>query len=461
MNLNNFTTEPISKLFFRYLVPSICGTMVTSIYVLADTIIIGKGIGTDAMAALNIALPVYNLFFGTGLLFGVGGSVMMSICRGHGEHSKGNAYFSLSFLLNVLACIIYMIICNTFTKEIALFLGATDVTLPYVMDYLPYITWSLPVFAFSSFLQTFIRNDGAPKLAMTAVVSGGIFNVIFDYILVYPCQMGMAGAAIATVCGSILTVLILLIHFFGKHNHLHFCFSEIRSSFGSDIFKSGFASFLIDLSSGIVIFFFNQQLLRYQGDLGVSVYGIISNTAIVVTCLSNGICQAAQPIISTNFGAGFQERIDHVRKLGLRTALFICAIPTLLGLTVPNLFTYIFLNPDSQVLALAPAAVRLYFIGFLITGVNMFLIGYFQSTIRPIYALTLCLMRGCVLSIIFVKILPIFLGLNGIWISVPLAELFTLLTGILLLKKSMAKKTTKYLLLFEADTTQNTNSLRR
>ena len=306
--------------------------MVTSIYVLADTIIIGKGIGTDAMAALNIALPVYNLFFGTGLLFGVGGSVMMSICRGHGEHSKGNAYFSLSFLLNVLACIIYMIICNTFAKEIALFLGATDVTLPYVMDYLPYITWSLPVFAFSSFLQTFIRNDGAPKLAMTAVVSGGIFNVIFDYILVYPCQMGMAGAAIATVCGSILTVLILLIHFFGKHNHLHFCFSEIRSSFGSDIFKSGFASFLIDLSSGIVIFFFNQQLLRYQGDLGVSVYGIISNTAIVVTCLSNGICQAAQPIISTNFGAGFQERIDHVRKLGLRTALFICAIPTLLGL---------------------------------------------------------------------------------------------------------------------------------
>lgn len=310
------------------------------------------------------------------------------------------------------------------------------------MDYLPYITWSLPVFAFSSFLQTFIRNDGAPKLAMTAVVSGGIFNVIFDYILVYPCQMGMAGAAIATVCGSILTVLILLIHFFGKHNHLHFCFSEIRSSFGSDIFKSGFASFLIDLSSGIVIFFFNQQLLRYQGDLGVSVYGIISNTAIVVTCLSNGICQAAQPIISTNFGAGFQKRIDHVRKLGLRTALFICAIPTLLGLTVPNLFTYIFLNPDSQVLALAPAAVRLYFIGFLITGVNMFLIGYFQSTIRPVYALTLCLMRGCVLSIIFVKILPIFLGLNGIWISVPLAELFTLLTGILLLKKSMAKKTT-------------------
>ena len=163
MNLNNFTTEPISKLFFRYLVPSICGTMVTSIYVLADTIIIGKGIGTDAMAALNIALPVYNLFFGTGLLFGVGGSVMMSICRGTGTFKRKCLFFSF-LSVKCSCCIIYMIICNTFTKEIALFLGATDVTLPYVMDYLPYITWSLPVFAFSSFLQTFIRMMGRQNL---------------------------------------------------------------------------------------------------------------------------------------------------------------------------------------------------------------------------------------------------------------------------------------------------------
>jgi Na+-driven multidrug efflux pump len=156
-----------------------------------------------------------------------------------------------------------------------------------------------------------------------------------------------------------------------------------------------------------------------------------------VTCLSNGICQAAQPIISTNFGAGLPERIDHVRRLGLRTALLICAVPTILGLAVPNLFTYIFLNPDANVLALAPTAVRLYFTGFLITGVNMFLIGYFQSTVKPAYALFLCLMRGCILSIVFVKLLPLLFGLNGIWISVPLAELFTLLTGVLFLRNSL------------------------
>lgn len=436
MTTNTLTTEPISKLFFRYLIPSICGTMVTSVYVLADTIIIGKGIGTTAMAALNIALPVFNLFFGTGLLFGVGGSVMMSICRGRGEHDKGNAYFSLACILNLLVSILYMIFFSAFLEETARFLGATDLTMPYILEYLPYLTRTIPVFAFSSLLQTFIRNDGAPKLAMTAVISGGVFNIVFDYLLVYPLQKGMAGAAAATVCGSTLTVLILLTHFFGKSNHLKLGFSGIDRKFCSNIFKNGFASFLIEMSSGIVIFVFNQQLLAYQGDLGVTVYGILSNTAIVVTCLSNGICQASQPIISTNFGAGLTSRIHQVRTLGVRTALGVCAVPSLLGLAVPNLFTYIFLHPNEQILALAPAAVRIYFTAFVMTGVNMFFIGYFQATVKPAFSLSLCLMRGCIFSIFFVYTLPVFFGLNGIWASVPLAEFLTLLAGIVFVQKS-------------------------
>ena len=238
---------------------------------------------------------------------------------------------------------------------------------------------------------------------------------ILNYVLVYPCKMGMAGAAIATVCGSILTVPDPACPFFRETQSFAVLFFPNPRHIQCRYFQKRICQlFLIATScpSGIVIFFFNQQLLRYQGDLGVSVYGIISNTAIVVTCLSNGICQAAQPIISTNFGAGLPERIDHVRRLGLRTALLICAVPTILGLAVPNLFTYIFLNPDANVLALAPTAVRLYFTGFLITGVNMFLIGYFQSTVKPAYALFLCLMRGCILSIVFVKLLPLLFRTN-------------------------------------------------
>ena len=427
MNTNSLTTESVSKLFFRYLIPAILGTMVTSIYILADTIIIGKGIGIDAMAALNIVLPLFNIFFGNGLLFGVGGSVLMAIARGRGDAKTGECYFTVALILNIITCIFYTIFLWIFMEPIAKFLGATEVTMPYVMNYAPYVIAGLSVFAFSTFLQTFVRNDGAPKLAMAAVVTGGISNVFLDLLFVYPLDMGMAGASIASVIGSGITVCILLCHFCSKSNGLKLSLQGFSFSYVKDIFASGFTSFLVDITSGIVMFVFNIEILKAVGDVGVSMYGVICNTAIIVICLCNGINQAAQPIISTNHGAGLSNRIIAVRSLGIKTAFAICSVATIIGLAVPNLFTYIFLNPNEEILAMSPTAIRTYFIGFFVTGINMFIVGYFQSIVKPGISLLLCLLRGCVLSILFVKILSPLFGIVGIWASVPLAEFVTLL----------------------------------
>lgn len=202
MQTNDLLNGSVSKIFFRYLIPAILANMVTSIYVLADTIIIGKGIGTLAMAALNIVLPLFNIFFGNGLLFGVGGSVLMSIARGCDDQKLGECYFTLAVILNAITCVLYTVLLLVFTKPIVRFLGATDVTMPYILDYAPYVIAGLSAFSFSSLLQTFVRNDGAPKLSMFAVISGGVLNVILDLIFVFPLQMGMAGAAMASVLGS-------------------------------------------------------------------------------------------------------------------------------------------------------------------------------------------------------------------------------------------------------------------
>ena len=436
MNTNSLTTESVSKLFFRYLIPAILGTMVTSIYILADTIIIGKGIGIDAMAALNIVLPLFNIFFGNGLLFGVGGSVLMAIARGRGDVKTGECYFTVALILNIITCIFYTIFLWIFMEPIAKFLGATEVTMPYVMNYAPYVIAGLSVFAFSTFLQTFVRNDGAPKLAMTAVVTGGISNVFLDLLFVYPLDMGMAGASIASVIGSGITVCILLCHFCSKSNGLKLSLLGFSISFVKDIFASGFTSFLVDITSGIVMFVFNIEILKTVGDVGVSMYGVICNTAIIVICLCNGINQAAQPIISTNHGAGLPDRIIAVRSLGIKTAFAICSVATIIGLAVPNLFTYIFLNPNKEILAMSPTAIRTYFIGFFVTGINMFIVGYFQSIVKPGISLLLCLLRGCVLSILFVKILSPLFGIVGIWASVPLAELVTLLIAFYFIRKT-------------------------
>ena len=440
MQTNNLLTESVSKIFFRYLIPAILANMVTSIYILADTIIIGKGIDTLAMAALNIILPLFNIFFGVGLLFGVGGSVLMSIARGRGDEQLGKCYFTLSVILNAITCLILTVLLWIFMEPVVRFLGATNATLPYIRDYAPYVILGLSAFAFSSLLQTFVRNDGAPKLAMIAVISGGVLNVILDLIFVFPLQMKMAGAAIASVIGSLCTICILLLHFLSKTNGLNFSLKGFSLSCIGRIFQNGFTSFLVDITSGIVMFVFNIKILEYAGDNGVSMYGVICNTAIIVVCLCNGINQAAQPILSTNYGAGFTKRIGQIRSLGIKTALIICALPTILGLIMPNMFTYIFLNPNEEILAMSPTAIRIYFIGFLAMGINMFVVGYFQSTAKPKLSLLVCLSRGCVLSIIFVTILAPVFGINGIWASVPLAEFVTLFISIYFLARKSVRQ---------------------
>ena len=438
MNTQDFLNKPVKQVFMRYLVPSVFATMVTSIYVLADTIIVGKGIGTIAVAALNIVLPLYNIFFGLGLLFGVGGSVLMSILRGEGDEKGSNAYFSTSLVAMCVVLALSLAFFTAFMEKIALVFGGTPETMPYIMDYMPYIVWGMGLFFFSSYLQTFIRNDGAPRLAMYAVVSGGVANIILDYVFVYNFNMGMAGAAIATVMGSGLTVVILLTHFFTKKNNLHFSLKGVRPSFIKNIILNGFASFLIEVASGVTIFVFNIQLLKYAGNTGVSVYSIISNTAIVVVCLCKGINQAAQPLLSTNYGAGLYERTDKIRSLAVKVSIIICAVPVILGLVVPDFFTYIFINPDSAILSMSASAIRIYFVGFMMLGINMVFICYFQAILKNGYSMIICLMRGLILVVAFAYIFPLFMDVTGIWLAVPAAETITMLFGIYLIyfKKS-------------------------
>lgn len=442
MNTQDFLNKPVKQVFMRYLVPSVFATMVTSIYVLADTIIVGKGIGTIAVAALNIVLPLYNIFFGLGLIFGVGGSVLMSILRGEGDEKGSNAYFSTSLVAMCVVLALSMAFFTAFMEKIALVFGGTPETMPYIMDYMPYIVWGMGLFFFSSYLQTFIRNDGAPRLAMYAVVSGGVANIILDYVFVYNFNMGMAGAAIATVMGSGLTVVILLTHFFTKKNNLHFSLKGVRPSFIKNIILNGFASFLIEVASGVTIFVFNIQLLKYAGNTGVSVYSIISNTAIVVVCLCKGINQAAQPLLSTNYGAGLYERTDKIRSLAVKVSIIICAVPVILGLVVPDFFTYIFINPDSAILSMSAPAIRIYFVGFMMLGINMVFICYFQAILKNGYSMIICLMRGLILVVAFAYIFPMFMDVTGIWLAVPAAETITMLFGIYLIyfKKSAQRE---------------------
>ncbi|BBF43288.1 multi antimicrobial extrusion protein (Na(+)/drug antiporter), MATE family of MDR efflux pumps [Lachnospiraceae bacterium KM106-2] len=432
--------DPIKPLFLKYLLPSVSATLVTSIYVLADTIIVGKGIGATAVAALNIVLPLFSLFFGTGLLFGVGGSVLLSLNRGKGEYEKANRYFSTAVCSAAIFAILYLLLITTGFESVAKVLGATKATMPYAKEYSVWLLAGIPFFIGSSLLQAFIRNDKAPKLAMTGVVTGGVLNIILDYIFVMKFGWGMTGAASATFIGSFTTVCILLTHFLSKKNTLKLRVKEVKIRYISDIVKTGFSSFLVEMSNGIVVFIFNLQLVHYIGDIGITVYSILSNTAIVVMSLTNGISQAAQPIITENFGARNMERIHYVKRIAFITACIMGGFFVAVGVLMPNVVIDIFIHRTDEIMKLAPTAIQIYFVSFIGLAANMFLSNYYQATLRPFLALLICMLRGVIFCIIFVYILPIFLGVNGIWLTMPLSEAVAFVIAILLGRKYEVEK---------------------
>lgn len=426
--------DPINRLFFKYLGPSISATLVTSIYILADTVMIGRGVGPIGIAALNLLLPLFSIYFGTGLLFGVGGGVLLSICKGRKDDRGAREYFTVALGCAVVFSLVYLIGSHVFFDALTRMLGKNETMETFVNEYGRILVSGAPVFVFSSFLQAFVRNDKAPKLAMVAVITGGISNVVLDYVFIFPMDMGMAGGAIATVLGSIVTVLILVKHFFSPANTL----KPVRHADWKkawEIFVNGLSSFLIDLSNGIIVFLFNRQLLHYVGDLGVVVYGIISNSALIVASVCNGISQAAQPLLATNFGAGRKERVTEAKRMGQSTAAAAGLMFLLIGLCCPKLITQAFVEPTAEILSMSVPAVRIYFISFLAMGLNILYSTYFQSVMEPACALIICLLRGMIFNSIFVFVLPMFFDVSGIWMTMAVTEFLTLLVGSFLIRK--------------------------
>ncbi len=436
----NLLEDPVKKLFAGYLLPSISATMVTSIYILADTLMIGRGVGAIGIAALNILLPLFSLFFATGMLFGAGGGILLSVCKGKKDGLAGNQYYTAAFIMAAVMSIIYTVFGHAFFLPITAFLGRNENMTHYVKEYGRILISGAPAFLFASFYQVFVRNDKAPRLAMTAVVSGGVLNIILDYVLMFPMQMGMKGAAAATVIGSFVTLFILLTHLVSKENTLRFV-TGIRLKQAADVVKNGFSSFLLDMCNGIVTFLFNRQILSIAGELGVVVYGIISNSAYIASSVSNGISQAVQPILATNYGAGKKERLKELRHLAEGTACLSGVLFAATGLLFPALVTEAFVRPDKDILAMAVPAVRIYFLSFAAMGLNVLYTTWFQSVMEPANALRICLLRGIVLNSLLVFVLPLYMGVTGIWTVMPLTEMLTLAACRIMLKKQAICRT--------------------
>ncbi len=426
--------EDIHKIFFRYLIPSVGGMMGNALYVLGDTMIVGRGLGSRGLAALNISIPMINVFNGLGLLFGIGGATALSINRGQKRYEKVNDIFTKSIYMAILGGLILTIFRIFFLEELCYFLGASDATFQMSRDYLGVLMSFSIACLLNSALTVFVRNDGAPRLAMWAMLTGSIMNVILDYIFIFIFGWGMWGGALATGLSPIISLAILSSHFIRKNNKMKIVKLKLEFNTLRRIVLNGGSSFVVELSAGIVIFAFNQVILGINGDIGVSAYSIIANLSLICAAIFIGIGQAIQPIVSFNYGAGEMDKVYESVRLAIYFALGFGILFYIIGISFPQFLVLIFTKYNPELMDITVRGIRLYFISFIFMGLNIVLTSYMQSKERARISMVISLSRGFILIIVCLMILPKFLGLDGVWLTLPLAELLTAVLSVVCFK---------------------------
>lgn len=414
--------DNVKKLYIKFLVPAISSAIAVAAYSLIDTIAIGQGVGSEGTAACAILLPVFSIASFISLLCGIGGCVLRSKAKGEGNEEKGNAYFTAALVLVAVICGTVWIAGNIIQDDFYRLCGADDILLPYSMEYGAWIFASLPSFVLTSFLGSFIRTDGSPRFVMVATLIGGVINVIGDWLFVFPLNMGMKGAAIATVLGSVIQTLLLVVFILMKKTSLKLVRPHKWLPAVKNVVVVGFGSGVGALSLIAVSFIANNQIMKYCGAPALAVYGVLGTLSALFVSIFSGVGQATQPIVSENYGAGNKERYWYAQKLGMRTSVILGVLFTAVCIAFPVEVTGVFMKMTPEVEEVTPFIVRVFSLSFAPLAVNTFVTYFLQSVTQSKPANVVSLARGLVFNCILLFVIPLIMGGNGIWWAIFLAE---------------------------------------
>lgn len=423
----------ILKTILRYTIPSVVSMWVFTIYTMVDGIFIGRYVGPLGLAGVNITMPLINLTFAIGIMIAVGSSTLIAIHYGEGDWTAGNKIFTTA-VYSLLTCgILISLIITIFIDPIIYFLGGNDILYPYIKDYLRIIILFCTCYMTGYALEIYIKVDGNPVYPTLCVVTGGVVNILLDYIFVVLFHFGIKGAALATGLSQITTTSLLFYYIFFKTKRVKF--TKITYSIFNllKIMKVGFAEFLAEVSTGISIFVFNLVILKQLGESGISAFGIIGYISSFITMTMIGFNQGVQPILSFNLGAKEFKKISQIMKISF-------SILALLGIffyTIINIFSLnivtVFLSEIKDI-SLTQRALTIYSFAYLICGFNIFIAGYFTALDRVKLSTIITSLRGIVLLITLILLLPKLFGTPGIWITVFVTELLTLVVSIIFIK---------------------------
>lgn len=422
----------MTKQFLKYVMQSVAGMLGISIYILADTFFISRHSGADGLTVLNLVLPIYGLIYAIGAMIGIGSATRYTLKKAQDEKNI-DFYFTHSIMWCIIVSIPFIILGICFPEKVLEIMGADHQIAKLGTGYLRIVLIDTPFFMMNYTFTAFARNDNATTTAMIGSLSGSLFNIIFDYIFMFPMGLGLIGAALATAICPIVTMSVCCTHYFGKHNSVGF---QWKMPSLKDLFSCcqlGVSAFVGEIASAVTTIVFNMLILHIAGNIGIAAYGVIANISLVAMSIFNGISQGTQPLISYAYGSGKAKDVKKLLKSGLIVTVVVQAVMIACTWIFTDSLIGVFNSEGSETLLYyARSGMRLYFLGYLFAGINIMLASYFAAIDKTMLAFTASILRGFLAIAVCAVFLSMLWGMNGVWLSFLASEIITFLVVLIM-----------------------------
>lgn len=423
-------TQPIGKLLLKYSVPAIIGMMVNALYNVVDRIFIGNipHVGSMAIAGLGVTMPILTIALAFGMLVGVGSATNISIKLGQGKKEEAQNIIGTGILLSVILGVTLTIIGLIFSEQILKLFGASDATLYYAKSYTDIIILGTTFSIMAMLFNNIIRGDGNPKLSAIIMAVGCATNIVLDALLIFKFNMGIRGAATATIISQAITAMWGLSYYLRKKSNLEFKLSTVRlnKSAAKSILAIGVSPFAIQLAASLVQVISNQSLKTYGGDLAIGAMATISSISMIFLMPSFGISQGMQPIVGFNYGARKYDRCKKTLQICLLASTCIFMLGAIVVHFAPEMLVGMF-NNDPQLMGITVNGLKKYTITLPILSIGIVGTNYIQSIGKAKVSILLSLLRQCIFLIPIMMILPKIVGLNGVWYAQPTADIMAII----------------------------------
>ena len=440
MQDNILGTEKISKLFIKFSIPAILSLTIAGVQTMVDGIFLGNFVGTNAMASVNIAAPFMQLMIGMNLIIGIGGASYIGRSLGEGQVKRAQDIFKSACLFMIGLSIVILVLGFTFSHQLASFLGANDVLLADSSTYIKILALFAPFIGLSFILGVFVRCIGKPNVYLISSVASLFANIILNYVLIKQLKLGIVGAPIATGLSFTTSFLIAAIPFIKKSAVLNFFTGKFNRKLTGQLLYNGSSEGVSSLAAAISTFVFNMAFMRIAGEVGVSAFTAIGYISLFASLIVVGVSAGIGPVISYNYGAQLHDRVKQMMNISCKMAIIMGSALVVLIFLFGKYLIMMFVSDNQAVLDLALHGSKIYAFTFFFNGLNILFSGYFTSIGDALSSIIVAVCRGMIFILLGISILPQFIGISGVWMTVPVAEVLTLLVVIFLFKKGNLKK---------------------